>query len=249
MTAAAARDRVKVALTRWPGLYERSRRPYAVGRYWLRRPHDDDYRVFGLFGDRRGAFLDVGANAGMSAFSFRIYNKSSPIVSIEPNPFHEADLRFVSRFVRPFSYRMWAAGPARGELTLHVPVYRGVPITAEASLLRDQVQTSNSLRKHLGARMDTGDFDIVERTVPIRPLDELGLDVAFAKLDVQGYEHQVLLGLRETIARCRPVILVERPEPEVDALLGEWGYGPHEFARGVLTPGPSQRSNTVFLAA
>lgn len=246
---AAATERLKTELTRWPGLYERSRRPYAVGRYWLRRPHDDDYRVFGMFPHRTGVFLDVGANAGMSALSFRIYNKSCPIVSVEPNPFHEADLRFVGRLARPFTYRLWAAGAREDELTLHVPVHRGVPITAEASLLREQVETSSSLRKRLGGGevARTPGLEIVARTVPVRPLDRLGADPAFVKLDVQGFEHQALIGLTDTIARARPILLVERPEPDVDALLGEWGYAPHELDGDRLRPGPSRRSNTVFL--
>lgn len=243
----AATERLKTELTRWPGLYERSRRPYAVGRYWLRRPHDDDYRVFGMFPGRTGVFLDVGANAGMSALSFRIYNKSCPIVSVEPNPFHEADLRFVGRLARPFTYKLWAAGAREDELTLHVPVHRGVPITAEASLLREQVASSSSLRQRVGDALDTGELEIVARTVPVRPLDRLGVHPAFVKLDVQGFEHQALIGLTDTIARARPVLLVERPEPDVDALLSEWGYGPHELDGDRLVPGPSSRTNTVYL--
>lgn len=244
-----ATERLKNELTRWPGLYERSRRPYAVGRFWMRRPHDDDYRVFGMFPERRtGVFLDVGANAGMSALSFRIYNKRCPIVSVEPNPFHEADLRFVGRLARPFTYRLWAAGARESELTLHVPVYRGVPITAEASLLREQVEGSSSLRKRIGdGGMASADLEIVARTVPVKPLDRLGVHPAFIKLDVQGFEHQALIGLTDTIARARPVLLVERPEPDVDALLSEWGYGPHELDGDRLRPGPSDRTNTVYL--
>lgn len=242
-----ARDRLKTELTRWPSLYERSRRPYAVGRFWLRRPHDDDYRVFGMFPQRRGVFLDVGANAGMSALSFRIYNKTCPIVSVEPNPFHEADLRFAGRLARPFSYRLWAAGAREDELTLHVPVFRGVPITAEASLLREQVEGSSSLRKRIGDAMDSDELEIVVRRVPVRPLDRLGVDPAFVKLDVQGFEHQALIGMTDTIARARPILLVERPEPDVDALLSEWGYGPHELDGDRLVAGPSDRTNTVYL--
>lgn len=242
-----ARDRLKVALTRYPSLYERSRRPYAVMRYWMRRSHEPDYGVFELFPQRRGIFLDVGANAGMSALSFRVFNRTCPIVSVEPNPFHERDLRFVSRIANPFGYVMWAAGDAAGELTLHVPMYRGVPITAEASVLREQVRTSTSLRRHLGDRMDGSDFEIATRIVPVRPLDELRLVTAFIKLDVQGYEHRALLGLRDTIARNRPVLLIERPAPDVEALLDGWGYAPHGYAGGRLEPGRTERRNTVYL--
>lgn len=243
----SVRDRLKLALTRYPALYERSRRPYAVGRFWMGHSHEPDYGAFGLFPAQRGVFLDVGANAGMSALSFRVYNRTCPIVSVEPNPFHERDLRFVSRLVKPFRYVLWAAGDAAGELTLHVPVYRGVPITAEASVLRDQVSSSISLRRYLGDRMEGADFVIATRTVPVRPLDELELAAAFIKLDVQGYEYRALLGLRHTIERCRPVLLVERPEPDVSALLTDWCYEPHGYAGGRLEPGPTERRNTVYL--
>ena len=73
--AGVLRDRSKVALTRSPALYRLARRPYAAARYALRRPHDPDYGAFALFPDRRGLFLDVGANAGMSALSFRVFRR------------------------------------------------------------------------------------------------------------------------------------------------------------------------------
>lgn len=232
---------------RSPRLYALARRTYALARFRLRRPHEADYGVFGVLAPRPGVFLDVGANAGMSALSFRIFNRTSPIVSVEPNPFHAGDLRFVGRLTKPFRYLLCAAGDAGGELMLHVPVYRGVPISAQASLLREQVRSSTILRRQLGERMDGADFEIVTRSVPVRPLDELGLDAAFIKLDVQGYEHRALLGLRRTIARGRPMLLVECPDAEVDALLTGWGYAPHGFRNGVIEPGPTTRWNTVYL--
>src|SRR5579863_8884391 len=127
---------LKVHLTRFPRVYARARLPYATARFLLRRPHDFDYAAFGLFPQSDGLFLDIGANAGMSAMSFRIYQRRARILSIEPNPYHEADLRWTRRVVRRMEYGIWAAGAAPGEAELFIPVYRGVPITAEASLSR-----------------------------------------------------------------------------------------------------------------
>jgi FkbM family methyltransferase len=250
VTSLRDRDALKVLLTRYPRLYDQSRRPYAAGRFWLRRPHDPDYGVFGLFPERHGAFLDVGANAGMSALSFRIY-RSDPVVSVEPNPFHEPDLRFTSKLVRPLTYRMWAAGDIDGMLTLYVPVYRNVPLTTEASLLEEEVSSSVSLRARLGSRMDSEDFEISSRSVPVRRLDALGLDPAFVKLDVQGFEFKALLGLEKTLQRTHPVLLIETPGAEVRELLADLSYGAYTYVaeENRLVPERDPRTNTVFMSS
>ena len=46
--------------------------------------------------------------------------------------------------------------------------------------------------------------------VPVMTIDSLGLDdVGFMKIDVEGYEYQVLCGASETIARCKPIMYIE----------------------------------------
>src|SRR5437763_822582 len=103
----ARSDRLKRALLFNPWLYRAARRPFALGRYWLRRPHDPAYAAFRHLERADGLFLDIGANAGMSAMSFRIFRRDVPILSLEPNPFHEPDLRFLQRRVlHDFDYRM-----------------------------------------------------------------------------------------------------------------------------------------------
>lgn len=48
-------------------------------------------------------------------------------------------------------------------------------------------------------------------SVEMRTLDSFNLsDVDFIKVDCEGYEVFVLEGARETLARCRPVVLVEQ---------------------------------------
>jgi FkbM family methyltransferase len=48
-------------------------------------------------------------------------------------------------------------------------------------------------------------------TVPMITIDGLALaNVDFIKIDVEGYEPQVISGASETISRCKPVIIVEQ---------------------------------------
>jgi FkbM family methyltransferase len=237
----------KMALTRYPAGYAAARRYYSAGRFLLRRPHDPDYAVFTLFPGRTGVFLDVGANSGSSALSFRLHDRRTPIISVEPNPLHEADLRFVSRLAQPHIVEMWAAGDSHGSAELQVPFYRGAALTPVASMVDGQVK--GSLRRSLGARLDTDDFEIRPSRVQVRPLDDLETDVAYLKLDVEGYELAALRGLHRTLERCRPILLVERPhEPELK-FLADRGYAPYEYDHAArrLLPGVSRSSNTVFL--
>ena len=49
--------------------------------------------------------------------------------------------------------------------------------------------------------------------IPMRRLDDFAFDtVDFVKIDVEGFERQVLEGARETLRRCRPVVIVEQKE-------------------------------------
>jgi FkbM family methyltransferase len=245
---AALTSRLKVWLSADPRIYNATRMPYATARFLVRRPHEADYGVFGLFPERRGLFLDVGANAGQSATSFRIYAKN-PIFSIEPNPFHEKDLRYIGRLVHDFRYLIVGAGAEEASMELHIPVYRGVPITAEAALDRKEVADSSSLRGHLGARMDGPDFEIVTRSVRIIPLDSLDLFPDFLKLDVQGHESQALIGLRQTLTRSRPILMVEVPDEDTRTFLADLGYVARLYDADSrrLVPEDRPATNVVFL--
>lgn len=229
------------------------RRARALARFLRRTPHEADFRWFARFGDDPGLFLDVGANLGMSALSARIVLPEARIVSLEPNPAHRADLRLVSRIVGNMHHQTVAAGAEPGELELHVPAWRGIPITGEASLEREAVLRSDSLRARLGRRMEGPYFEVRPMRVPVVRVDDLGLAPRWMKIDVQGAAPAVLDGARRTIAEHRPVLMIESDgatnEATIDRL-GELGYEPFAPAAGGrdLVPFADQApTNLMFL--
>jgi FkbM family methyltransferase len=77
--------------------------------------------------------------------------------------------------------------------------------------------------------------------VRIRPLDSLALPACgLLKIDVEGFEPQVLRGARETIGRCRPIIYIENDrkaqQQEIISLIAELGYDLYWHVAGLFSP-------------
>jgi len=71
---------------------------------------------------------------------------------------------------------------------------------------------------------DPGSSEELARCEPTEVVtidDQIGAErsVGIIQLDIEGYETEALFGARRTIARCRPVLILET-EPRLEAL--EW---------------------------
>jgi FkbM family methyltransferase len=228
-------------------VYRWARRARAVGRYASRRPHDPDFAAFGQLGGE-GLFLDIGASIGQSALSFRVFNRSAPILSLEPLPSHRNDLRFVRAVLRGHSFLIVGAAEESRRATLYVPMLGSYELPAESSLNR--ADATAALERLEAQGVSPRQLHLKEVGVDLRRLDELELSPAFVKIDVEGAELGVVKGLRETIERCRPALMVERSEriEEVIELLGTNGYEPfvYEQAGRDFRPYRGQPAVNVF---
>ncbi len=215
--------RVKAALARFRPAYRWARRIRALGRYAARRPHDPDFAAFRRLSGE-GIFLDIGASIGQSALSFRVFNRNAPILSLEPLPTHHNDLRFVRMVLRGHRFMIIGAGEESRRATLYVPMLGSYELPAESSL--NHADAAAVLKRLEAKGADPKRLRLKEVEVDLRRLDELNLTPAFVKIDVEGAELGVLKGLRETIERCRPVLMIERSERigQVIELLSADGY-------------------------
>lgn len=131
--------------------------------------------------------VDIGSNCGLwTRVMARCFAK---VTCFEPNP-EVAEVFWLNN----------PPGDPRSEAVLHQ-----VALGAEAGLVR--LNTQPKRRSTAFTRVDDdGDIEVEQAT-----LDSFGLqDVDFIKIDVEGWEHNVVKGGIETIRRCKPVMIVEQ---------------------------------------
>jgi FkbM family methyltransferase len=213
----------------------------------LRIPHEADYKLFAALEGAEGLFVDVGANAGQSARSLRIYNRSLDIVSFEPNPLLEPDLAFTKRLLgERFEYRIVGLGGTTGRATLAIPVLRGMPQTAWATADRAALEASRArFQEWIG-----GHFEITEASIEIVRFDSLDLHPVAVKIDVEGCEAEVLKGMDETLRCDEPLLMLEHSEgaDEIITWLGERGYAIYLYDRRAnrLRPERPRKTTNYF---
>ena len=156
--------------------------------------------------DPKRLSIDVGANWGV--YSARLAKLSKGVVAFEPNPAIAGMLAQALPSVRVIAC---ALGSEEGAATLRIPV----------------MSNGDGAAGHGSLLPIAGEIDAFG--VAVRTLDSFGLtNVGFIKIDVEGFEVQVVLGAWETIQRERPTMLIEIPgageRSEIFERLGRLGY-------------------------
>jgi FkbM family methyltransferase len=144
-----------------------------------------------------GVVADIGANIGLSALALAPLVPRGRILAFEPVPAAAGHLRAAAA-ADPFANIEGigtAVGAAPGSLAVHV----GARFTAGSHV----VEQAHAM----GAQLST-------IAVPVTTLDafvaERGLDrLDLVKIDVEGFEAEVLDGAAATLARFRPVVHLE----------------------------------------
>lgn len=174
----------------------------------------------------RGA-IDVGANNGM--FAWAMSRRAAWCAAFEPNPLYIDRLR---RSLPRLRLHACALGDRAGRATLSVPVVDGVPYGGYGSLAATSALAEYP-RQHIEVAVETLDsFDFE--------------NVGVIKIDVEGFEEQVLEGGLRTIVCSRPALLIEIEErhnpggrDRIERCLADLGYAPGKEVKGA-------ENNVVF---
>jgi FkbM family methyltransferase len=154
--------------------------------------------IFKLIRSADAIAIDVGANVGIVTRYFSRYFAVTH--AIEPLPY--LSKRLDSLQSARIKVHQCALGAEDGQITIRTPIGAGgKPFHALST-----ASSSNTLSmfEHEG---------VAECTVPQRKLSTLltkdAGQVGYLKIDVEGFEHDVLLGANELISRDRPIIQLE----------------------------------------
>ena len=220
-----------------------------LDRQWASHsPHEPDFEVFrALRHGRDGVFVDVGANAGQSALSFKTVAPQAQVVSFEPNRMYAPCLAHAQRLLdgNSFSFHLVGCGDQDSRSELIVPVIDGRPYLQEASLDPAQFEVS-----WVKARFATYGSHVSFERVPveIRRLDDFHLRPVAVKIDAEGWEMGVLRGMVETLEASLPMLLIENNDyMNVTPFLAARGYAPYMFDGRHVIPLHGLTANTLYL--
>lgn len=170
-------------------------------RFGVRLSKPEDYMVIYMSHERAfsdvkprtgDVALDVGAHIGSYALRYsRLVGKQGRVISFEPDPRNRRILRWNLELneARNVQVRSEALGDFTGSGRLKISSFPGQ---------HSFVHASNNIHQ------------VGEVTSSVVRLDDVGLDrVDFVKIDVEGYEMNVLRGGERTILSQRPRMQVE----------------------------------------
>ena len=140
----------------------------------------------------RGAFFDVGANAGVYALLCRLLRPDIEVVAFEPSPTTIA------------AGQRWAR--ANGSAVRFEPVAVSDTDDRGTLYLSRRSDASNSVVA--GFREPSGTLEVELITLDTF-VERESLAPAVVKIDVEQHEPAVIRGARRTLARHRPVIVME----------------------------------------
>ena len=198
--------------------------------FYLKKVHEPDFNAFKLICQERSqVFLDVGANVGMSALSFFTLKSNAEVISFEPNPINYSYLDKLAARFSNFQYKSVGIGAKESSLDFYYPIYNDKVMTALGSC--DYDKAKSWLNSNTIYFFDQNKLEVAKISVEIKTLDSFNLEPEFIKIDVEGFEYQVLLGAENTINTYRPILLIEgvAEGDRVHQLLQAWGYDIYKF--------------------
>ena len=195
--------------------------PTGQGPYFLGCEPGYEAGVMQLVREMKGGtLLDIGANIGfITVRAARHLDGRGRVIALEPHPVRFASLKRNIEFndVTNATALPFAAGSAIGTATIYEPL---------PSLGPHPVDVSMSDIGGLAIQIETRTVDDLLRTLHED-------DIALVKIDVEGFELEVIKGMAATLKTLRPQVIFEALDSSAleatSRLFAEMAYSVHEL--------------------
>lgn len=176
-------------------------------------PHEKDF--YGMLlvcrNEKESVILDIGANLGISSLGFRQLGFKNKIIIFEPNFYlYKYFLKKIFNKNINILVNNFALGNKNENKFFYMPYYKSKFIHYFSSfdkkyILRSIKMTFPKIFK---------EFTLKKKLIKCRKFDSLNLRVKihFVKIDTEGFDEFVIAGLKRTIKKDKPIILVEYNE-------------------------------------
>ena len=199
------------------------------------KTHEKDFEALAQL-PRTGnnLFLDIGSNRGEAVQSILMRRPDARIIGFEPNSHLIKKVRKIYENDPRVKFLNFGLGQEAGTFSLYIPFYNNYMFDGLASL--KETNARGWLRNRLYG-YEEKKLTIAKALCEVKKLDDLNLRPYFVKIDVQGFEYEVLLGAQKTIAESSPILLIETPgKRELEFLLanryGAFVYNNSRLVRG-----------------
>lgn len=168
----------------------------ALDAYWWHSWKTDAIKT--LCRNDDGFFVDIGANVGQTLFDHFLAQTATNYIGFEPNAHCIDYLNEIIEANALTNYKILPVG--LGNETSILPLYyrTGFSEDSAASLIGDLRPQWDLTSRYIACYK----FDDICRSLNIQ---KIGL----IKIDVEGFELEVLKGMRQTLENLRPIVLCE----------------------------------------
>ena len=201
-----------------------------------KKPHESDFLALKKFNpEKDDVFIDVGSNRGEAICSMLLTGKfDNEIIGFEPNAlvFEKLKKRFGDN--KRITLHNTGLGNSKEQKSLFVPFYRNWMFDGLSSF--NYSDASEWLKTRL---WNYSEDKLTVKEVPCEliQLDSFNFKPFFIKIDVQGFELEVLKGAENTLSAHHPILLIESISEEVIAFLKPLGYELYTFKNNEFIQG------------
>ena len=174
-------------------------------------PHDKDYYALKLIFSKseRRIFLDVGGNIGLSSIGFRELGfKKNKLFIFEPDTFLcEKYLERLKRYYNKIYIYRFGLSTKNEDKFLYQAYYNNLFLHFNNSFSLKYVK--KKIKENYPRKYKV--FKYKKKKFQLKRFDNLSIDknICFVKIDVEGFDHLVLKGMKKLISLQKPVFLIE----------------------------------------